>query len=284
MFHADKVKGALYGFAIGDAMGATTEFLHKETIERLYPEKLKDIIGGGWLNCKPGEVTDDTEMTLCVCDAICNTYVTNNKVIDTEKLLSRCCENFIEWFSSHPKDVGCCCSNVISTAGNSCVPSLWHKIADNPDSLGNGSLMRTMPIVLCKLGEETAIQQGRLTHNNKVCDDAIVQYYRALTALLDGFWIEYECPSLYEPTGHILNTLNNAIYWVQNTESFEEAIIGAVNDGGDADTIAAITGSLAGAYYGFQEIPKRWIDKLDPKIKKILEIYLKIFEKVCTNN
>lgn len=60
----DKVKGALYGFAIGDSMGATNEFKTKEQIE--YEGKVTDLIGGGWLNLNAGEVTDDTPN-----DALC---------------------------------------------------------------------------------------------------------------------------------------------------------------------------------------------------------------------
>ena len=92
---------------------------------------------------------------------------------------------------------------------------------------------------------------------------------------------------LVEPTGHVINTLNNALYWVQHTDTFEESIIGAVNHGGDADTIAAITGSLSGALYGFDAIPQRWINQLDADVKSKLDHYAKLFEKinkkVCTN-
>ena len=77
------------------------------------------------------------------------------------------------------------------------------------------------------------------------------------------------------------------MYWVQTTDCLEDAIISAVNHGGDADTIAAITGSLAGALYGYEAIPERWINKLRPDVKKELDKYSKIFEKVnkrvCTN-
>lgn len=64
------------------------------------------------------------------------------------------------------------------------------------------------------------------------------------------------------------------MYW-SNKGTFEEAIIGAVNHGGDADTIAAITGSLAGAKFGFSNIPQRWIDGLDPWVVKELEKFKK---------
>ena len=78
--------------------------------------------------------------------------------------------------------------------------------------------------------------------------------------------------NLLEPSGYIVNTFNNAKYWA-GKNSFEEAIIGAVNHGGDADTIAAITGSLAGAKFGYDNIPKRWIEQLNPEVKKFLENY-----------
>lgn len=54
-------------------------------------------------------------------------------------------------------------------------------------------------------------------------------------------------------------------------DSFEDAIVGAVNHGGDADTIAAITGSLTGAKFGYSKIPKRWINQLNPETKIYLE-------------
>ena len=61
----NKIKGAVYGFAIGDAMGATTEFMTREEIKEKYGE-VHDLIGGGWMNLNPGEVTDDTQMSICI--------------------------------------------------------------------------------------------------------------------------------------------------------------------------------------------------------------------------
>jgi ADP-ribosyl-[dinitrogen reductase] hydrolase len=67
---------------------------------------------------------------------------------------------------------------------------------------------------------------------------------------------------------------------IKTVESVEEAIVGAVNHGGDADTIAAITGSLVGAYYGYYAIPTRWVYDLDNGVKKQLDHYAKFFTEI----
>ena len=275
----DRIKGALYGFAIGDAMGATTEFMTKEQIKKQYGE-VNQIIGGGWLGVKPGDVTDDTEMTLCVCEAI-ERFPQNIGL-----MLNRCCENFTNWYLLGPKDVGGCCGRVIRACKNTTKHMTWINKAHDPNSLGNGSLMRTMPIVLSGLGRQAALSQSRLTHNNETCDNVIVSYYGWLSSVLEGKDLNAGLIEKMEPTGHVVNSLCNALYWA-GSGSFEEAIIGAVNDGGDADTIAAITGSLSGAYHGYDAIPQKWIDALDPVIRLELDKYAKLFEKiskkVCTN-
>ena len=285
-----KIKGALYGFAIGDAMGATTEFMDEHQIKEKYGE-VCDIIGGGWLHLKPGEVTDDTQMMMCVCKAIEHGYYSvfedNEEFRLVEEILDSCCSNFVEWYKTNPKDVGACCSKVIRNCSIYKCHESWQTFAEDSESLGNGSLMRTMPIILAGLSEDVAISQGQLTHNNIMCDVTLSIYYRNLEKILYyGKFMSY-ATALVEPTGHVGKTLNNALYWSQNTNTFEYAIINAVNHGGDADTIAAVTGSLVGALYGYEAIPQRWIDQLDSNVKNDLEKYSKLFEKfnkkVCTN-
>ena len=279
-----KIKGALYGFAIGDAMGATTEFMNELEIKEKYGE-VRDIIGGGWLNLKPGEVTDDTQMTMCVCKAI------EKFPDDEEKMLDECCKNFVKWLKAKPKDVGNCCMKVISNCASFVCYESWQTFAEDPESLGNGSLMRTLPIILAGLSEDTAISQGQLTHNNILCDTVLSIYYRNLQKVLFYGKFMSHATALAEPTGHVVKTFNNALYWVQNTKTFEDAIINPVNHGGDADTIAAITGSMAGALYGYEAIPQRWIDQLDFYVKADLDRYAELFiklleknvKKVCTN-
>lgn len=252
----DRIKGALYGFAIGDAMGATTEFMTSGQIRNRY-EQVTDIIGGGWLNLKPGQVTDDTQMSICVMDAI----------MDSHKLISQFCDNvgynFVKWYKSNPPDVGNQCSEGI-------VAWMEHKqVVDSTD--GNGSLMRALPCALIR--EKTWNQiQGAITHPTQLCRDAISIYHEAIVALVycDAFRVIPYAEEQVEPTGYVVDTLTNALYWAQS-QHFEDIIIGAVNDGGDADTIAAIAGSIGGAKLGYSSIPTRWIKQLDTKVKNKLD-------------
>lgn len=259
----DKIAGAVYGFVIGDAMGATTEFMAKERIKEVYG-CIKDIIGGGWLSVKPGDVTDDTEMTLCVMDALMRCNCTS---LSFKRLVE---DNFIKWLKSNPKDVGAQCYNAIKVL--ECKVKRDKAYAEyNPDALGNGSLMRALPCALINDKSFNKIQ-GRITHNNEKCSDIICDYTRLIQKCLKGKYIPFE-KGLQRPTGYIVHTYDNARYWA-NKPTFEEAIIGAVNDGGDADTIAAIAGSIAGARFGYSNIPERWIKQLNPDVKKKLDKFI----------
>ena len=255
-------------------MGATTEFMTQSEIKEQYGI-IKDIIGGGWLHLKAGEVTDDTQMTLCVCKALEDTIDITIPTTSKDNFFEKCCKYFVEWF-----DIGNCCRNVISNCRKYDFKE-WVNFANNPNSLGNGSLMRSMPLVLAKQTIDTALIQGRLTHNNKKCDDCIEEYCLILKQCLDGELDKMSLDlKLKNPTGYVENTLDNAMYWLFETNSAEDAIIGAVNHGGDADTIAAITGSLVGAYYGFNAIPTRWKEDLSIEVKNQLDHYTQFFVKI----
>lgn len=65
------------------------------------------------------------------------------------------------------------------------------------------------------------------------------------------------------PSGYIVHTLRTVFESFFDTDSFEECLVETVNRGGDADTTGAIAGMIAGAYYGLDAIPKRWLKKLD---------------------
>ena len=256
----DKVMGALYGFAIGDAMGATTEFMSAEAIKKQYGQ-VTDIIGGGWLNIDIGTVTDDTQMMLCVARGMMERLTFSGRMAQIAK-------NFENWLDDGPIDVGSTCHAAIS--GNRGhrwdswgILNTERQRKRGRQDYGNGGLMRCLVPCLAK-DLSLAREQSKLTHTNIVCDEAIAKYYQAVNRAMDDCEIP-PCVHM-EPAGHVINTLNNALYWVKHTSDFREAILGAVNDGGDADTIAALSGGLAGALYGYSAIPSQWLEVLEKTI------------------
>ena len=255
-----RIRGSLLGFAIGDAMGATTEFMNPREIQKKY-RVLMDIRGGGWLNLEPGQVTDDTQMMLCVFNAI-------KQGGDKQEALKGICERFRAWADSNPPDIGGACARAIYGT-NTTDPEAWmqanvHRQGHRgQNDYGNGGLMRCL--VPCLLNDsDLAIRQSTLTHTTTLCDLTVYIYFHALEDALNG--VKPVDISHHEPTGHVVNTERNAEFWLGSTDTFEGALIGAVNDGGDADTIAALTGGLAGAHYGMDAIPSRWIRQLNPEV------------------
>ena len=273
----DRVYGSLYGFAIGDAMGATTEFMSREAIKNKYG-RVESIIGGGWLGLRAGEVTDDTQMMICVADAIMDSERTDTPA------LNLCCQYFRSWLRMKPVDVGNTCFTVISNCYTN-NPTDWYKYGEdfqrykNTEFLGNGGLMRCL--VPCLLGyRELAVNQSKLTHNNKTCNYYASRYYSIVNSFFHRSPSYLPDVDLMEPTGCVINTYSNCTHWLSSTGTFEDAILNAVNDGGDADTIAALTGGLVGARYGIGSIPEDWIQSLDVKTCMKLEAIAKyVIEK-----
>lgn len=256
----DRIKGALYGFAIGDSMGATTEFMTdieiREKLGMVY-----EIVGGGWLNLKAGDPTDDTDMTICVMKALIE-----DDLVNFEKNVA---DFFVEWYKTNPKDIGKQCNFAIEYYIDN------EKFVEIDDTaLGNGSLMRSLPCALRGRDYiELNVKQGRITHNNKICDDIIREYSDIIIKNIHGINCDTYEKKLMPPSGYIVNTFNNAIYWAQKP-SIKECIISAVNHGGDSDTIAAIAGSISGSKYGYTSIPNTWIDQLSSKTKLEIEKFL----------
>lgn len=292
----DKVLGALLGVAVGDALGAPLEFMSAEEIRSKYVT-VRDMIGGGWLNVAPGEITDDTEMTLAVAEGIVESPR------DPVPAIGR---RFMEWYDSEPKDIGNCCRAVIADAKMNGAKTLqdWHEAAQrvNDDTggrtAGNGALMRTIYVPLyygIEQGSRAASAIGRMTHANDDSTLALIAYTWAVADItgvdediyrrgeIGAVWgkerIEYRMKRVREitdektlrPDGYVLNSLVCAINAIRDTGSFRNALIRAVNLGGDADTIGAITGGLAGAVYGANAIPQRWVNTLDSRIVKRME-------------
>lgn len=246
------VRGALLGFALGDAMGATTEFMSKSEIAERYGV-VDSVLGGGWLCLNPGDVTDDTQMALCVACALRNTLEGGGGVFDFKR---DCACGFVDWLASNPIDVGNQCAKAIRYYDGT-----QDYIDCDSAALGNGALMRAVPCAVLGLHVYN-VQQGMITHNNKTQSKAVETFSKMLFGLVTGSGSISCKHALMEPSGHVMNTLCNATYWAAQRD-FETALKGAVNDGGDADTIGALTGALAGARFGVDSIPRRWLESLD---------------------
>lgn len=276
---SDRARAAFIGMAVGDALGATVEFMTASEIALKYGT-FKDIIGGGWLRLKPGQVTDDTEMALCVGRAIVKSQGWSVEAV---------AENFAAWLKSRPVDCGDTCRKGIRAY-------LLHGRLESPPNewdAGNGAAMRILPAVLFSFPDEEllkkyVIEQAHITHNNPVSDAACLCLGQLLHAALGGAektrlrrhadGLTARFPTFaFEPyrglaTGYVVDTMQTVFHWFFRGRSFEECLVGTVNQGGDADTTGAICGMLAGAYYGMDAIPKRWVRKLDRAVLGEIEV------------
>lgn len=263
--------GAYLGLAVGDALGATVEFMLPREIQHQYGVH-REIIGGGWLKLRPGRVTDDTEMSLALGEAILS-----GENWDTRAAA----EAFAAWLKSKPIDVGNTCRRGIRrylTDGSLCGP------VSESDG-GNGAAMRNLPVVLATLGDDAAFRewtlaQSRITHNHPLSDSATLALGEMVRLLINGGGVK-ECRAVanalldehpkfrFQPypgraSGYIVDTVQTVLYYFFTTDSFESCVVETVNRGEDADTTGAIAGMLAGALYGVDAIPARWIQKLEP--------------------
>ena len=287
----DKVRGALYGVAIGDALGGPLEFMNAEQIKQKYGGRVTEMVGGGWLSLMPGETTDDTAMTLAVCEGIME-----NSSAPIEPIGRR----FIEWVNTAPKDIGMTCARSISTALANLAAGMpaemaWKKagintaIENNDRSGGNGALMRTISTALAYEDEDDRANYttriAEMTHYDDLSSD-ICRYYAdavhhfikderdAGVRTLDMMSV-YGFGSCVNPSGWVQDSMECAYLAFTTETDFENALITAVNLGGDADTIGAITGGLAGAYYGYDAIPQRWIEAIPADIRETLDAFAK---------
>jgi len=276
----DRYRGCLLGLAVGDALGGPVEFMSSAEISARHG-RLREMVGGGWLELAPGEYTDDTQLALVIARSIARLGSVAPADI---------AGGFVAWYRSAPKDVGNTTSRSIRhlIAGAS-----WREAGRETDramgarGAGNGSLMRTAPIALaCWPDREALDRLGRevsaITHANRLATGACVAFDRALAAVLEGAGdplaaaagvddadvraVVLAVPDLSHQEvrsgGFVLETLQAALWSCARHDDFEETVVEAVNLGGDADTTGAVAGALAGACYGVSAIPARWLSVL----------------------
>jgi len=269
----ERSRAAFLGVAVGDALGAGLEFMTPGEIRSKHGT-VREIIGGGWLRLKPGQITDDTEMSLCIARAI-------DKAGGWS--LQEIAESFAGWLKTKPIDVGDTCRRGIRNY-------LLKGVLETPYNqwdAGNGACMRMLPAAIHSLGsddllEKYAREQARLTHNHPLSDAACIALGRLVHLAVMGCSktrLRREVENLlsrhenfrFEPyrglaSAYVVDTMQTVFHFFFKTRDFEQCLVATVNQGGDADTTGAIAGMLAGAYYGMEGIPKRWLKKMDKRL------------------
>ncbi len=185
--------------------------------------------GGGW---DPGEATDDTQMAVLVAESLLE-----QGGLDLPDIFAR----FQRWAASEPKDIGLQTEDVLTNGMPWDLAAAIH-FQVNQRAAGNGSLMRA---------STSAVHFAAAANQ-----EATMEAARRIAALTHGD------RAAWEGTAILHELIRVTFEDIDTTTSFEDAIRAAIDLGGDTDTVAAVTGGLAGAYYGLDAIPARWTQPL----------------------
>jgi ADP-ribosyl-[dinitrogen reductase] hydrolase len=279
----NRMKGCFYGCAVGDALGISLEFQDRDvfpTVTEMLPSPVHRICAGSW--------TDDTSMMLCLAASMAAQKGHN----DHSELA-----HYLEWAQHGYLSVNGRCFDIGGTVRN----ALWdyedsgNPIASTTDTYdqGNGSLMRIAPVPIFYWNDpEQAYVCGSLsshtTHAHTNCKTICGIFSYVVAGAIQGkskpelltdlrkHSVSPEVQTVLsefldksrdqiKSSGYVLDTLEAALWAFFTTETFEQGAILTVNLAGDADTIGAIYGTLAGAHYGFDAIPTRWLTALQAR-------------------
>ena len=290
----DKIYGTIFGQAIGDALGLGTEFMSKKEVREKYPDGLKEysqiIRDYHRAKFQPGSWSDDTDMMLCIANAI---------IEDKGINLHTIARNFKQWvYAPETRGVGQTTLKVLSIAEYVEKP---HQVAEliwrmtRTKNAANGSVMRTAIIGLKKENvAQTAEEVCKLTHFDPRCVGSCVivseiinhliwhdeqlsysqimtignKYDKSIAEYIDkAYYNGIESLELDEPSsiGYTLKALGSALWCLFHANDFEEGLLRVVNEGGDADTNAAVACAMLGAKFGYTSIPQKYTDGLTRK-------------------
>ncbi|MFE6819689.1 ADP-ribosylglycohydrolase family protein [Streptomyces sp. NPDC057677] len=269
--------GAVLGSAVGDALGAPFEFRLPGVFREQFPDGVGELCGGGGWD--PGEATDDTQMAVLLGESLLE-----RRGLDLPDIFDR----FRRWAAADPKDIGLQTEQVLLGGDPWDLAAALH-FQINARAAGNGSLMRasTSAVYFAVRGRAETMDAARrisaLTHGDGAAGEGVAILHElgrvallgedplaALPATLAEVaprhrarWATVLAPGWHpddatEFNGAVWPCLGSAVWALRTTDSFEGAVAAAVDLGGDTDTVAAVTGMLAGAVHGAGAIPARW--------------------------
>lgn len=273
----NRVKGMLWGLIVGDALGSPIQFSGKDNhpwITEMVPCPVFGVPAGYW--------TDDGSMAMCVMDSFVRKGGYDLKDIGGTfvKWLE---EGYLSSIEGRSFDVGGATYSSVKAVKRGCL------VNGSEESQGNGSIMRFAPSYLIARALDRAEiihEVSDLTHASsavrKVCD--------VLAEVLDGHLAGRRTTrgpgrelarSDVPNSGWSVESLAAALWAFNTTTSFEEGLVAAVNLGGDSDSIGAVFGQIAGAYYGFDAIPHRWVNQIKTfdEVDKLISAFISTLEQ-----
>ncbi|MEN8652960.1 ADP-ribosylglycohydrolase family protein [Streptomyces sp. 21So2-11] len=281
MNRADRVVGTVVGSAVGDALGAPFEFGLAGALSERFPDGVATMCGGGGWD--PGEATDDTQMAVLIGESLLE-----YGGLELPDIFRR----FQRWAAAEPKDIGLQTEDVLTNGEPWDFAAALH-FQLNGRAAGNGSLMRaaTSAVYFAGAGQEATMDAARrtaaLTHGDRAAWEGTAVFHDLVRVALDGAdplaavpgalalvhpdhrarWATVLAPGWHpddatEFNGAVWPCLGSALWALRTTGGFEDALCAAIDLGGDTDTVAAVTGGLAGAVYGAAAIPERWTGPL----------------------
>lgn len=277
----DRAVGVLVGGAVGDALGVPYEYGSRPLPP---PGEPPAMLGGGLGGYAPGQWSDDTEMACAIARVAATGHLTSEDALDAVA------DGFVGWFGDGPADIGNQTRSVLSgaTAGPGSAARLRAAAVElhrqTGRTAGNGSLMRTGPVVLPYLRSPSGLVSAAravstLTHHDPQAGDACVLWCLAIRhAVVAGSldlraglpfvapewtaWVdeaEAADPATFGASnGWVVAALQGAWAAASRAESFAAGVEAAIRGGGDTDTVAAIAGALLGARFGAPAIPSSW--------------------------
>lgn len=276
----DRAMGALVGLAVGDAMGTTHEFAMRDSFSCA-----ADMEGGGPFRLRRGQWTDDTAMALALADSL----LADGQLNEADLM-----RRFVSWHEEGSYSCTGTCFDIGLTTRRALerFKQTGDPIAGStdPNSAGNGSLMRLAPVAIRHWLDRDALRdvaarQSRTTHGAPEAVDACAAWAEVLADAIEGQKRSDVLRARPGPchggigpimagswrgrprdeigsSGYVAHSLEAALWCTGRTATFFDAVQLAVELGEDADTTAAITGQLAGALYGLSGISRNWLDQL----------------------
>ncbi len=273
-----KAKGMLWGLVVGDAFGSPIQFSGRDS----HPW-ITEMVACPVFNLPPGYWTDDGSMAMCVMDSFVRNGGYDLKDI-AGTFLKWLNEGYLSSIEGRSFDVGCATYDSLAVFART-----GSLVNGHEESQGNGSVMRFAPsyLIARALGRPEIIHEvSDVTHASatvrEVCDRfaGVLDEHLAGTRTKTGPRAELKREQVNN-SGWAVSTLDAALWAFNTTENFADGLIAAVNLGGDSDSIGAVYGQLAGAFYGFGAIPDRWVraiktrEKVDALIERFLYAVLK---------